>query len=418
MARLGIVLAVFVAAQIRAQDALRSALSLDPALAPRENPVVEVQPNQPHLGPVQFGLGAYLGATYDDNFFESSSNPQSDVILRGGINLSLSWQATDRSELRFSTGLGYLQYVLHSAYSGLEVSPDSALTYALSYGDTTVTLYDQFNYWREVATEGALANIATLPRLDNTIGTRIAWQPSRWEARAGYGHDIFLSDNSANNYLDRSTEDFFGRLSWSLAQKSQAGLEASGSFTSYRVPIQSNNQSFSIGPYADWQLRPTIHLILRGGPTYYFFDANGRSKASTLSSYYLGLSLSHQLTDFFSHSLDVRRDIEPGLNLGSDYIEQLTLSYSLSYALTQRIGLSASVTYQNGSQPLPLFVFGPFIIEGTEHYEFYGAGPQVSWRFTDKLTASLRYFHWQRSSTFAGRGFGENTVSFNLAYTF
>src|SRR4029077_504112 len=100
MCRLRIALAVLMAAglRIQAQDALRSALSLDPALAPKESQPLGLQPTEPHLGPVPFSLAAYIGATYDDNFFESDSNPQSDMILRGGVTIGVRWLATERSE--------------------------------------------------------------------------------------------------------------------------------------------------------------------------------------------------------------------------------------------------------------------------------------------------------------------------------
>ncbi|HWV99969.1 MAG TPA: hypothetical protein VNZ64_09780 [Candidatus Acidoferrum sp.] len=421
MCRVRIALAVLIAASLRiqAQDALRSALSLDPALAPRESSPVGLQPSEPHLGPVPFSLAAYIGVTYDDNFFESESNPQSDMILRGGLTVSVRWLATERSELRFSTDIGYLHYVTHSQDSGFQVSPNSALTYSVSYADATVSFYDQFNYWREVTTESALANIAILPRLDNTIGARLSWEPGRWLAQVGYGHESFLSDNAANNYLDRSTENLFSRFGWRLAEKSETGLEASGSFTSYRVHLQSDNRSLSIGPYADWQLRPAIHLALRGGPTVYFFDPNGTARGSAnLNSYYLGLELSHQLTDYLAYQLNLRRDVQLGLNQGSDYIEQLSIASSLSCAVTRRITIGASLTYENGSQPLPVLVIGPYVFKATEHFDRLGGGPQFSWRFTDRLNASVSYFHWQRASDLPGRGYAENTVSLSLGYTF
>lgn len=405
--------------RVPGQDALRGALSLDPALAPRAETPVESSVPGPHLGPIPFGIGSYLRAQYNDNFFEAAVNPQTDVSLRAGINATVSWAPTERSELRFNIGAGYLHYIEHSAYSGVELAPDSALTYSVNYADTTLSAYDQFNYWREVATEGALANIATLPRLDNIVGARLSWEPDRWRLQAGYGHEVFLAENSGNDYLNRASEQLFARAAWRLAENSETGLEASGSFTAYQLHIQSDNRNFSVGPFLDWSLRPAIHLSLRGGPAFYFFDpVSGTRQGSDLVSYYASLTLSHQLTEYISHELNVRRDVQPGLNRGSDYIEQLSVSYGLSCALTPRISLAANLTYENGSQPLPLFTLGPFIIEAMEHFERVGGGPRFSWRATDKLTVSLDYSHWQRTSNFPGRDYGENAVGLSLGYAF
>jgi hypothetical protein len=421
MCRLSLVLAFFTAAgfRIQAQDALLNALSLDPALASKENPLMEAPTNQPHLGPVQFTLSTYLAATFDDNITESGVSPLSDVILRPGLDISLFWLATERSALQFSTDISYLQYVKQTQYSGLQVSPNSALTYSVSFADATLSFYDQLNYWRQVTTESALANIATLPRLDNTIGTRFSWAPGRWLVQLGYGYETFLSENAANNYLDRSTQNLFARLGWRLAEQSETGLEASGGLTSYRVHIQSDNDSVSLGPYAEWQLRPAIHLTLRGGPTFYYFQPSSAGQpGGNLNSYYLGASISHQLTDFLAYQFNLRRDVQLGLNEGSNYIEQWTGNFSLTWAMTQRINLTASLTYENGTQPLPVAVLGPYVFEASEHFERVGGGPQIAWRFTDKLTTSLTYYYWQRNSNLPGRGYNENIVSVSLSYAF
>ena len=92
--------------------------------------------------------------------------------------MGFDWPATDHSDLQFGTGIGYVNYLRNTRNSGLEISPDSALTYALSLDDVILTLYDQFSYTRQVTTEAALANVATRPQLNNTAGLRV-------EARAG-----------------------------------------------------------------------------------------------------------------------------------------------------------------------------------------------------------------------------------------
>lgn len=421
MFRFRLVLAFFAAAglRIQAQDALRQALALDPALTPKENSVATLAPEQPHLGPVRFNLSAYCSAGYNDNISESEFNRLSDVTLRPGLNVALFWPATERSELRFGTDISYVHYLTQSQYSGLEISPDSAISYAVSFADARLNFYDQFNYWRQVTTESSLANVAVLPRLDNTIGARLSWEPGRWLAQLGYGHEIFLAESAANNYLDRSSENLFGRLGWRLAEKSEAGLEASGSFTSYRVHLQSDNRSLSLGPYADWQLRPAIHVTLRGGPTFYAFDSNGAARGSGgLNSYYLGASLSHQLTAGVSYQINLRRDVQLGLNQGSDYVEQWTVNSSLAWAVTPRVNLGIVFTYENGSQPLPVAYLGPYVFETTERFERFGGGPQVSWRLTEKLTASANYSYWQRDSSLPGRNNNGNTAALTLGYAF
>ena len=399
------------------QEALRNAISLEGSIAVETNAMAP-QPDRPHLGPVQFALGAYVGMTYDDNINESQSNPQSDVISRIGANLGFDWPATDHSELRFGTGISYLHYLKNTANNGLEINPDSALTYALSLDDVILTFYDQLSYSREVMTEGALANITTLPQFDNTVGVKVEWDPGKWTIQTSYGHDIFLSD-SANDYLNRSSEYFFGRVGWRFAEATQAGIEASGSLMAYQVNKQSDNYNYSVGGYVEWQLRPSLHLTLRGGPTIYTFYSQSQSGGnSTPNSYYVNLVVSHQLTDFISHSLSINRDVQLGLNQGNDYVEQLTANYAVTWALTKRISVGASALYEDGRQPLEYLLFGFFPVQSTERYHRYGGGLQASWKFTDKLAANLNYNHLLRDSNLSDRGYTENSVSFGLNYTF
>jgi hypothetical protein len=402
----------------RAQDALRSALSLDRATEANTNALVQQVPAGHHFGPVSFTLGTHAGAAYDDNVNETQDNPQADVFLSAGINVAASWPITGQSGLQFGSGIGYTRYLRNTGNSGLNVTPDSALTYAFSLDDVKFTLFDQFTYAREVASEAALANVAILPRLENVIGTRAEWHPSQWTLQAGYSHDDYISDADGQN-LNRSSEYFFTRGGWLFAEGTEAGVEASDSLTSFEVETQNNGTGISVGVYGKWQLRQSLSLSLRGGPTFYTFQSGSATAgASQLVSYYLNFEASQQLADFLSHRISVDRSVQPGLNGGSAYIEQLVASYSATWKLTQRFDLSASLTYENGSQPLPILLPGGFGSESIEQYDRWGVQPQIAWRMTDNLSGSVTYSHWLRQSNLGGRAYLENSVSLNLSYTF
>src|SRR5271166_3892373 len=122
----------------KGQEALYNAISLDASIASQSS-VMALQPERPHLGPVQLALGSYFGITYEDNAYNSQYNIQSDEILQTGINLGLDWPATVRSDLQLGTGIGYLHYVKNTSNGGLEITPDSALTYALTLDDVIFT---------------------------------------------------------------------------------------------------------------------------------------------------------------------------------------------------------------------------------------------------------------------------------------
>ena len=245
------------------------------------------------------------------------------------------------------------------------------------------------------------------------------WNPERWSFQAGYSHNVYFSGSQAYTYLNRSSEYLFSRAGWRFAEATQAGLEASSSITAYEFSKRNDNYSISLGPYAEWQARPTLKLTLRGGPTVSVFSNRGSgSGGSSLNSYYVGLEAAHELTRYLSHHLSIVRDVQAGLNEGSAYIEQLKASYFISLALTDWINLSTSVSYENGNQPLPVFLPGGLVAEKTEKFDVYRIGPQLNWHFTQHFSGTVAYNHSLRQSNFQNRNYVENSVSITLGYTF
>jgi len=400
----------------RGQDALFNSASLDQTTAARTAQFS----TQPYVGPVQFGLGANAGVTYDDNVNSSQVNPESDVLTQTGINVSLNWPATDASDLQFGTSIGYVNYERQVSNSGLEISPDSALTYAISFYDVAVTFFDQLSYTRQVHTEAALANITTLPQLNNNIGLQSEWDPGHWVLSASYSHDNTVSEH-ADDYLNHSAEDFVGRLGWRFAEATQAGMEASDTLTAYQVSSLYNSANLSVGGYLDWQVQPSLTVTLGGGPVFYMPEFAGPAGANgSQDTYYVNASISHQLTDYLSHSLSVNRSLQAGLNQGGSYIEQLTAAYAIHWQLTQRIGVSVSANYVDGQQPFATSggASGVFLASTVENYDQYGGGFQISWKITDHLSTTLNYNHLERTSNLSGRDYSDDQIGLQLNYTF
>jgi hypothetical protein len=396
------------------QDALFSNLALDRTLSNAQpGPAAAVIPDAHHLGPVAFAAVPYTGVQFNDNINLAPQDTQSDAIIRVGVTLDVNWPATPQSALNLDASIGYRHYLEHSQYDGLEVAPNSALSYSITWDQGSLAFYDQFSYLQDVISQPALSGVATFPRLENTVGTRLTFEPGKWELTAGYSHYNYFSGSSTYEYLNRASEYFFSRAGWRFSQKTEAGVEASATLTSYAQAIQSDYDSISIGGFVDWQVTQAINASIHGGPTYYtFYPTDGRPN-STLNAYYFSLELEHRITEFLSHRASVRHDISPGLNLGSDYVEATTVSYTLSCALTRRLNTSLSFNYQQGIQPFQIFIF-----EFKENYEQYGISPNLSWQLTDRLAATLNYAYWNRTSDLPGRNYTQNTVDLRLSYNF
>ncbi len=417
----GVLTLLLGASPLHAQEALRSALLLDRSIEQRPPQAAGSAPvaEGPHLGPVGLTLSLYERASYEDNISLLERSPRPDTILGSGAKVGLDWAATERSSLRFGTEVGYIEYLRNRQNSGIEIQPDSALTYQVTASDLVVTLFDQLSYSRRVLTEGALANVTSLPRLNNTIGARLAWSPGRWSLEQSYSHNTFIAESKAFEYLNRSSDFLFLRAGWGFTEATRAGLEASATLTAYDVSKANDNHAISLGPFAELQILPTLRVTARGGPSRTYFDSSQAGAASaTLRAYFLGGELTQQLTPFLSHTLNVTRDVQPGLYQGSSYIEELRTGYTVNWALTAWMTAGLSLFWESGKQPFPVQAAPNALILVPESYDRYGLGPSLGWRFTDHFSLNVGYAHTDRHSTLRGRGYQSNSTSLQLSYSF
>jgi hypothetical protein len=406
------------AVSTQAQEALNSAISLDEILRKQNSTASELPPESPHLGPVQYNASAYAGIQLDDNIFLSQQNPQSDTIISAGLNLGLSWPATEQSTVNFSSQVGYATYLRFPSDNYLEVAPGSALTWTFSWSGVSLTFYDQLSAAEETLPVASVSNAGRIPRVDNTSGLRLTWQPGPWQVEAGYSHDIFFSSSSTYSYLNRNSEYYYARGAWLYATGSQLGLETSVSTTDYDLASQSGNTSYSLGPYLQWSITQYISATVRGGPTIYSFASTSTgTAASRLTSYYVELDLSHQWTKFLSQQLSVQRSVSPGYNAGLNYTEQYTANYYISWAATDWLSVNLGLTYENGQQPLEQS-FDGFLFMSTESYNRYGLSPGLRYQLTQNSSLSLNFAYWKRRSNVPGNSYSEGSVSLQAQYSF
>ena len=421
----------------RAQQALFSTLSLDSILQAQQqaallaeantNPVVNLPPAVPHLGPVLWNLGVYSSLAYDDNIYLSRNNQESDLILGDGLNLGLNWQATGRSALQLNSQLGYYAYFQHPDFNYIQISPGSALTWTFSLSDWDFTLFDQFNYSRSVVAVASVSNLGGIPLLDNTAGARAQWHPGPWLLETGYSYDYHLATTAQYNYLSFGSDYLYARGGWRFSPNGTVGVESSVSVTDYAQPVQPNSTSYSLGPYLEWQLDPAIHLSLHGGPTYYAFAATSSGAAqNNLTSYYVSLELTHKLNPFLSEDLTINRSVSPSFYQGSGYTEQLNVAYSANWYPKPWLYFSLGLNYQSGQQPLqesmivnippfgPVNVITPF----TENFSRYGFNFGAYYQLTQKINAGLNYAHWTRGSNIAADEYNDDQITLQLRYDF
>ncbi len=396
------------------QEALDSALAGDKSYEDRNAPVTPEQRLPLHAGPVMFDVSASYSLEWNDNINYTSTNVENDFINRPQVSLRAAWGVTTNSTLSFGIGLGYEKYVKYSSLDQLLITPDSELAWDIRIKDFVFTPYDRFSYSQDVANQGALSGTAEFPRIENTIGLRVRWYPSRYLIDLGYGHYNFLSQSSTYDYLNRSSELFFGRAAYRFAEVTEAGLEFSAGLTSYdstsqgtNAVAQSDNTSISVGPYVEWQVTPNIALSLHGGGVFYSFDKTSSTTGnSELNSYYASAEARQTLTDFFTHILSAQNEIQQGLSTNGQSIELLSVRYVAKWAFHRNATLSANFLYEHGQE------------SGVEDYDRYWPGITLTLNPLEHWSVGLAYQYITKNSNVSGYDYRQNSVTFNTSYRF
>lgn len=424
---------------VTAQEALDTAIRGDRSEQARQLAAApsDTAPERLRAGPVEFSVGLTYSFEYTDNVRNTSSPREEDYIQRPQLNIGALLPFTDSSRLTFGVGVGYSDYFRNNDLDRFHIAPDSELAYEFTVKDVAITLFDQFDYSYDVESVGEVSGVAQFPRYQNSVGFRAAWAPSEWSYQCGYSHNNFItvrgsSEDTDFTYLDRSAEQVFGRVSYSFAAATRVGVEVSGGVTDYSNPYQADNRNLSAGPFFNWQVTEAVAATLRGGVVNYDFDATALSTnppvrpaipARSLSSYYSGIGITHQLTEFIRHGISFDRSIRAGVNRGANYTENISVGYNIGWKTTDRLDLGLVVSYGHGVEPQTQVPDDGIIIPDElrlqdETFDTYRARLSASYQIVERIRATLMYSHSRRISTGGNRNYFVNRVSIGLGYRF
>lgn len=396
----------------QAQEALRGAISGDRAVQYRPPAPVREREGL-RVGPVQFNVSASLRSEYNSNIrVQYTEQEMDDFIFTPTVDIGALWPITEASSLALGVGVGYAAYVDHSEYNYLIINPDSALAYSVRIKDVVLSAYNIIEYTGDVLSQPDLSGIARYPRLDETVGIRALGTFGNWQVSGGGAYNIFKAFDDDYRYMDRGTAQFFARGAYLFGQRTRVGVEGSASFSDYWEDLRSNFQSYSFGPFATWAVNEDLSLDARGGYVMYVYEeTSGLPTPDDLSSYYVGLTASHNLTDYITHRLSALRDVRVGYNVGADYLEQFNLTYSITWRMMDPVDLYAGANYSWGEESQTHGL-------GGEQFDRVGANVGATCRITDHLTARLDYRYYTRNSDVAYRDYDNHTVGLTVSYRF
>ncbi|NOS71092.1 MAG: outer membrane beta-barrel protein [Verrucomicrobia bacterium] len=350
-----------------------------------------------------------LGLDYNDNVRNSKSDKEDDFILRPLLQLNATQPLSHQNVISLNLGIGYDQYFDHSELSALRLQTGSAVSFDMVVKEVAFNFHDRMSYTRDSSQEAAVANTSDFGNFVNTAGFSVSCSLRKATLSAGYDHQNVVSGKSAFNSQDHASEMFFGRVGFEVNPELQAGFEATTAFTTYDQPTLNDNNVSSVGLFATWQPGRAFRLTPRGGYSFtHFKNTSTTLQTDDLSSYYLDLTMTHDITAAFSYGLSAGHDVRLGVQ--SDAVEETYVRPNVTWRAFKHASIQFGFSYEHGKQ-------GAGSVGGlTENYDWFGGTIGTSWYILDKLTLGLNYRLTIRSSDVADRGYTQNMVGLLLTY--
>jgi hypothetical protein len=392
-----------------AQEALRDSLAGDAAAEANRRRDVEM-PYTIKQGDFRLLLTPAIEQDWNDNINLSSTAPLSDFILQPMVGINMSYPLTYRNVLRLDATVGYDIYFEHPQYDAPLILAGSVLSFDTYVKDFVFNVHDRFQFTQDPASAASVANTGNYGGLDNFAGLSVLWDLEDVVLTLGYDHENFIASTSQYDYLNRSSELLVSRAGFRFHPTLTAGVEGSGTFTSYTQTQPLNDyDGYSAGVYGSWHPGHYTEVQLRGGYTEYFYQQTTRAmQGLTQDAWYLGLTANQDITEAIGYSLSAGHELVPGIQANN--VEDWYVRASINWKIIKDLTLNTSFGYENGTQLL--------ISQraSSEAFDWFWIGLGASYSFTKHAALSLAYRFTDRSSNEASRGYTQNFVGLRLSY--
>jgi outer membrane protein assembly factor BamA len=340
----------------------------------------------------------------------SRTNTQSAFILSPQLQLNASYPITQDNLLSLNVGGGYQQYLSHDSYSTWFLRSGTELSFDIYVKDFWFNLHDRVQYVQDTSQQPALSGTATFATINNTAGLSVTWDLNEATLSAGYDHRNVISTTQQYDSQDSAAEMIFARAGLKVYPGVTTGIEGTAAHTTYDQKVLNNNNAYSAGVYADWELGKSFHIKPRGGYTIIQFEHTSQSiHTSDLNSWYADLNIVHQVTDAINYNFDAGHEVQAGIE--SDVIEDWYVRPGIQWNIMKDLSLRTSLSYEYGEQGV-----GNEAGNLTEHFNWLGIDVGISYPILKKLSLGLNYRVTLRSSDIATDEYTQDVVGLTLTY--
>jgi hypothetical protein len=401
------------------------------------------------IGPLQEELIVSTGIEFTDNSDLTNSNKISRVRFYEALDLNTTWVLSRLNELKFNFGGKVSEdfYGNGKSHINVGISPDSLVQLQFAISDFRVRLYDHFSYIQDPTFDPTVTKTTYLNSLTNTVGTVVDADFNL--AILSLSADYSYNNQSGTNSQGQSTGSTSGtrnslRVGSSVAFRlwptvlygledsltrstGSSGGTGSGSTSGSSNSGGGNVNSLNVGPFMRGKLSRLTDFDLSVGAT--LVDA----KPSIAPGYYFSAVIRHQFNRNLQLILSGSHDLI--FTTGTDLTEETVLRAATQFNLTRFITFTAapSVTFgdtKTGSvtgtaqtasvtgtaQAGSITGTSPGSIQG--NFKLYGIEASLGWKPRRHLSTALTYDFTRRDTGTAANNYSQNTISFQVSYTF
>jgi len=356
-----------------------------------------------------------LGFDWNDNINLSKTNVMDDFIIKPAVGITASYPLSQRNLLYLDITIGYDRYLNHPNLSALDLNSSSGtgLSFDVGVKDVTLNFHDWISYSQDAAQTATVANTPSYGTFQNTLGLSGTWDLNQVTLTAGYDHQNVLATSAQFNDVNHASELLFARAGFQVHPKVTAGLESSADFTTYEQRMLNNNSAYTVGPYMEFRPDAFFKFTVRGGYSInQFQNTSTNIQTSSQNSWYAGMNIIHQPTDFVSYSLDIGREVQSSAQ--SDLVEDWYVRPNITWKIINGLDFNTSLFYEQGTQGVGSTGSLPGSPNGS--YDYYGGGLSLSHQLTSRLVLSLNYRLTVRTSGTPNDGYAQNLVGLQLTY--
>jgi hypothetical protein len=391
------------AGRAAAQEAVRFSLASEAAAQSREQSLEGLDRSTLRTQRIGVSVSTALDAEGNDNINMVADHRLSDFISRAQVGTRVAWVASEENVVQLALDAGYSFYALHSEWDRFFIQPGSELSFDVYMGEWWVNFHDRLAVTENAYDDPTLAGAGNYSQLRNTAGLSGTWDLNKLQLNIQYDHAIYSSLTGSS--LPDGRSDIFGlNAALKVMPMTTIGMQLGGGSTHYDGTKASDSANLNAGAFARAQPMQYLGIYGTAGYTVYTDQNSDRALRSSYDAFYWQIGLNHRINRFLDYNLTGGRTICFGFFSGT--VDMYSAAMDGRLHCFRNLGVSFGLLFEHGT-----------VLSGTgETFDRLGHHVCIERTLNRKLSATLRYQYFARTSDLTGGDYELNVLTATLVY--